>query len=79
LKKRFRDHFDILNNPNMDDPMEVDYYNNELQSEADKVQGQYARQPKLYNALLSELAKRGLSTLPQQKVIDKGDDSADLL
>ena len=58
------------------DELEIEYRNAELRQQADQIQSKFGNQPKVYRALLDELAQRELAKSPKQKPIAE-DDSAD--
>ena len=58
-KTRYRTHADIMSDPK--DELEREYRDAELRQQADQIQSKFGEQPKVYRALLQELARRELS------------------
>jgi hypothetical protein len=51
------------------DELEIEYRNAELRQQADQIQSKFENQPKVYRALLEELAQRELSNTPKRNQI----------
>jgi hypothetical protein len=63
-KTRYRTHDDIMKNPK--DNLEREYRDAELRGQADQIESKFANQPKVYRALLEELAHRELERTPKR-------------
>lgn len=76
-KSRYRTHDDIMNDPK--DDLEREYRNSELRQQADQIQSKFDNQPKVYRALLQELAQRELAKTPKKKqpIADNDNDTED--
>jgi hypothetical protein len=66
-RTRYRTHQDIMESPK--DELEIEYRNAELRQQADQIQSKFENQPKVYRALLEELAQRELSNTPKRNQI----------
>jgi len=64
-----------MNDPK--DEMEIEYRNAELRQQANQIQSKFENQPKVYRALLEELAQRELSKAPRRNQIIAEDNSTE--